>query len=321
MLVIIALTSAYSVVRPQPTGAQTPPDTCALLQAEADAILAKAAQATTDEAKVLKDRAALFSNPCTETVSETDLVELWGYDAATKDDLRRWMQYGLYPETWDTVGLGTGAAFKLTIPEAPAKKYNGVLSIRGVDVNNALTYPYEGEFYPVYIVPSDGTFLVLPLIKKGRQSSRFFDPVSGEVIEWAGNWRRLAPVITPNIAVEFSFRVRLDTADSFVRAYIGTFAVYNDQQLSVKVMPDSVVIQTPTEKTTVAGAFKVGDWYTFRLLATSNQLRVYLDDKQIGEMKLDTFVFEQAAPGFFTSAKPATVSFDDIHAKSNHPSK
>ena len=56
-----------------------------------------------------------------------------------------------------------------------------------------LTGIYQGESYPIYAVPIDGTTRNLMLVKKGRESSVFVDPAdaSATPIDWPGHWRTL----------------------------------------------------------------------------------------------------------------------------------
>jgi len=61
-----------------------------------------------------------------------------------------------------------------------------------------LTATYQGEPYPIYAVPIDGTTRNLILIVKGRESSTFVDPAdpSATPIEWQGRWRTLTQAWT-----------------------------------------------------------------------------------------------------------------------------
>ena len=56
-----------------------------------------------------------------------------------------------------------------------------------------LTGTYQGEQYPIYAVPIDGTTKQLMLIEKGRESSIVVDPndPTATPIEWQGRWRTL----------------------------------------------------------------------------------------------------------------------------------
>jgi multiple sugar transport system permease protein len=52
----------------------------------------------------------------------------------------------------------------------------------------------DGQEYPIYEVPIDGEVQELALVQPGRQVSVFVDPDDPDTeIEWAGNWRGLAP--------------------------------------------------------------------------------------------------------------------------------
>jgi multiple sugar transport system permease protein len=57
-----------------------------------------------------------------------------------------------------------------------------------------VTGVYQGETYPIYAVPLDGTTRNLMLVVKGRESSTFVDPTdpSATPIEWQGRWRTLS---------------------------------------------------------------------------------------------------------------------------------
>jgi multiple sugar transport system permease protein len=60
------------------------------------------------------------------------------------------------------------------------------------------TYPYEGEEYPLYLVPDeDGNIHEWALYKKGREESTFIDPKNLEAgqFQWQGRWRTLEPVL------------------------------------------------------------------------------------------------------------------------------
>jgi len=67
-----------------------------------------------------------------------------------------------------------------------------------------LTGTYQGEAFPIYAVPIDGTVRNLMLIEKGRESSAFVDPADPAAtrIEWQGRWRTLEQAWTfaPEIA-------------------------------------------------------------------------------------------------------------------------
>ena len=56
------------------------------------------------------------------------------------------------------------------------------------------TGTYQGQTYPIYEVPIDGTTRKLMLIEAGRESSTFIDPsdASATPIEWQGRWRTLS---------------------------------------------------------------------------------------------------------------------------------
>ena len=71
----------------------------------------------------------------------------------------------------------------------------GQSSIPGAPVYPAVpvTATYEGQTYPIYAVPIDGTTRNLMLVVKGRESSTFVDPAdpAATPIEWTGRWRTL----------------------------------------------------------------------------------------------------------------------------------
>jgi multiple sugar transport system permease protein len=54
-------------------------------------------------------------------------------------------------------------------------------------------FEYEGETYPVVIVPTEDGARDLALVVKGRQESQFIDPNNpeGGLITWEGSWRSL----------------------------------------------------------------------------------------------------------------------------------
>lgn len=309
MIMALALTH-LPLVTPR-VYAQT--DSCALLQVEADALLAKAQQSTGTDAKLLKESAQFYTVPCAGTISEESLIKVWGYDAAIPNEFTRWVQYGLWSETGEVIGSGDEAFFQLTIPDMPKGKFSGVLTRTEIKISNLLTYIYQGKEYLIYVVPLADKIRALPLIKKGRQTSQFFDPLSGELIEWEANWRTLQPIIIPNVAVEFSFRFRLDTPESFIKAYISDLGA---SQVTIQISPDSMSIQTLEESTT-AVPIEVNSWYSVRLLVASKQMVVYLDGARLAEVPLENFVMSLTVPGFRTSAAPATISLDDIEVKTN----
>ena len=67
-----------------------------------------------------------------------------------------------------------------------------------------VTATYQGEEYPLYSVPIDGTTRQLILVEKGREASVFVDPADPAQtrITWQGRWRTLegAWVFAPNVA-------------------------------------------------------------------------------------------------------------------------
>jgi multiple sugar transport system permease protein len=67
-----------------------------------------------------------------------------------------------------------------------------------------VTGTYQGDSYPIYQVPIDGTTRNLMLVVKGRESSTFVDPAdpTATQIEWPGRWRTLTQAWTfaPQVA-------------------------------------------------------------------------------------------------------------------------
>ena len=63
---------------------------------------------------------------------------------------------------------------------------------------------YEGELYPLYVVPFPEGDRELLLVQPRRKASQFADPNSAEstLIEWQGNWRTLQPVYESHITFE-----------------------------------------------------------------------------------------------------------------------
>jgi multiple sugar transport system permease protein len=61
-----------------------------------------------------------------------------------------------------------------------------------------ITAVYQGQTYPIYAVPIDGTTRNLMLVGKGRESSTFVDPndPTATPIEWQGRWRTLTQAWT-----------------------------------------------------------------------------------------------------------------------------
>lgn len=59
-------------------------------------------------------------------------------------------------------------------------------------------YTYEGKDYDVLQVPTDDGIKEWALVKKGRQTSQFIDPLNPDagLIDWTGNWRGLEAVST-----------------------------------------------------------------------------------------------------------------------------
>jgi multiple sugar transport system permease protein len=56
------------------------------------------------------------------------------------------------------------------------------------------TGTYQGQTYPIYEVPINGTTRALMLVDAGRESSTFVDPAdpSATLIDWEGRWRTLS---------------------------------------------------------------------------------------------------------------------------------
>lgn len=88
-----------------------------------------------------------------------------------------------------------------------------------------LTGTYQGEPYPIYAVPFDGGTRNLMLVKKGRESSVFVDPVDGAAtpIEWTGHWRTLEQAWA--FAPDFSNFSNVWTQLDFPRLLFNTAAI------------------------------------------------------------------------------------------------
>jgi multiple sugar transport system permease protein len=67
-----------------------------------------------------------------------------------------------------------------------------------------VTASYNGEEYPLYIVPLEDGEHQLLLMEKGRKESKFALPgvPDAALIEWEGNWRQLEPVYESYITFE-----------------------------------------------------------------------------------------------------------------------
>jgi multiple sugar transport system permease protein len=88
-----------------------------------------------------------------------------------------------------------------------------------------LTGIYEGQEYPIYAVPIEGTVRNLIIIKKGREESTFVDPndpAHAEIV-WQGRWRTLQQAWTfaPEIRNFTTAWSQLD----FPRALFNTAAI------------------------------------------------------------------------------------------------
>jgi multiple sugar transport system permease protein len=88
-----------------------------------------------------------------------------------------------------------------------------------------LTGTYQGESYPVYAVPIDGTTKNLMLVDKGRESSVFVDPddPSATPIEWQGHWRALEQAWT--FSLDFGNFANVWTQLDFPRLLFNTAAI------------------------------------------------------------------------------------------------
>lgn len=323
VVMILALVFTRSV------SAQT--DSCALLKAEAEALLAKADQAKTpDDAKSLKQAAQFYIDPCAKAFSENDMVKLWGYDAAAPNELLRWAQYGGEdPKWWSVVGQGDLAYFQGTDLQTSKLRLGATLKVNGFNVSNIVTYTYQGQIDAMYAVLFPDKFRALPLLNRGRTTSTFLDPLTGDTVVWQGNLRTLQHITTPGIAVEITFRVRLDTPQSFVKPYISNTVRYvavqvSEAGVSVEDSAGKQNEQQATERSpatpTVPAAVTVksGDWYTLRLLVQSNRMQAYLDLDKIADVPLDNFeINDRVFAGFGTSSTPASISINDIQFKTN----
>lgn len=89
----------------------------------------------------------------------------------------------------------------------------------------AETAQYQGETYPVYQVPINGTTRSLILLEPGRESSIFIDPTdpTATPIEWQGRWRTLEQswTFSPLVA---NFTTAWDQLN-FPRLLRNTFAI------------------------------------------------------------------------------------------------
>ena len=67
-----------------------------------------------------------------------------------------------------------------------------------------IRYEYNGKKYLVYNVPFDGENRELALVKPGRTSSQFIDPLSPEkgLIVWDGSWRKLVGVYKVHVTFD-----------------------------------------------------------------------------------------------------------------------
>jgi hypothetical protein len=322
-------------VIPQPSKAQSDPiDSCALLKAESDLLLAQAAQSkAANEAQTFKDTAKYYSDLCTnEPIKDDLLVKVWGYDAAQPDDLKRWMAYGgTDMRGWSVVGLGDAAYFQGVFPENDNGFGAYLYSRSANNINNTVNFTYEGKIYPVYAVPFPDKVRALPMVKKARQSADFYDPVAASMLTWQGNWRTLAPILASNIAVEISLRFRLDTPASTIKTYIrqlngAGIALIVDQK-KVTLLITTNKDQTPREIATPAADLSATPespaWHTLRLRVQSNKLQAWLDSAQLADDPLSEFriALPELNVGFSTSGAPATISLDDIVVSTNAPIK
>jgi multiple sugar transport system permease protein len=84
---------------------------------------------------------------------------------------------------------------------------------------------YEGEEYPLYEVPIDGTTETLMLVTKGREQSTFVDPndPSATPIVWQGHWRTLTQAWT--FAPEFANFTTAWSQLNFPRLLFNTAAI------------------------------------------------------------------------------------------------
>lgn len=70
--------------------------------------------------------------------------------------------------------------------------------------SSPITYLYDGQEYPLYLVPMEDGERELALVRKGREDSDFIDPQNPEAgtINWVGRWRTLESVyrLDPTLA-------------------------------------------------------------------------------------------------------------------------
>jgi multiple sugar transport system permease protein len=88
-----------------------------------------------------------------------------------------------------------------------------------------LTGVYQGEQYPIYEVPIDGTTEKLMLVEKGREESTFVDPNDPAATEilWQGRWRTLTQAWT--FAPEFANFTTAWSQLNFPRLLFNTAAI------------------------------------------------------------------------------------------------
>jgi len=65
--------------------------------------------------------------------------------------------------------------------------------------NSKITFSYDGQDLDLLQVPmEDGTVQTLAILNKGRQESTFINPETSAEVVWAGNWRVLEPIYSPD---------------------------------------------------------------------------------------------------------------------------
>ena len=105
---------------------------------------------------------------------------------------------------------------------------------------------YQGEEYPLYEVPINGTTETLMLVTKGREQSTFVDPndPAATPIVWQGRWRTLTAVLdaSPRSSANFTTawsqlnfpRLLFNTAAIAVLSTIGAVIVGHRRRLRLR---------------------------------------------------------------------------------------
>ena len=101
------------------------------------------------------------------------------------------------------------------------------LSLEGAPIWPALpvTYPYQGQDYPLYQKPMEVGSGEWALVKKGQKESYFVDPANPQagLVKWEGRWRTLTP--TFRFAPAWSNVQLVWDKINFLRLLFNTFAI------------------------------------------------------------------------------------------------